>query len=51
MEKKKKMQLINGLTICKNILMEDMEQDVLNEMKENTPETKKDLGDGKVEYS
>ena len=37
--------------LCKNILMEDMDQDVLNEMKENIAETKKELGDGKVEYS
>ena len=32
-------------------MMEDMDQDVLDAMKENIEEQKKDLGDGKVEYS
>ena len=37
--------------LCKNIMLEDMDQDVLDAMKENIEEQKKDLGDGKVEYS
>jgi len=37
--------------LCKNIMMEDIEQDVLDEMKQNVTENKKDIGDGKVEYS
>ena len=41
--------------LCKNIMLEDMDQDVLDELKANIKEDKsdqkKDLGDGKVEYS
>jgi len=37
--------------LCKNIMLEDMDQDVVDELKSNISETKKDLGDGKVEYS
>jgi hypothetical protein len=37
--------------LCKNIMLEDLDQDVLDEMKNSINETKKDLGDGKVEYS
>jgi hypothetical protein len=37
--------------LCKNIMLEDMDHDVLDAMKENIEEQRKDLGDGKVEYS
>jgi len=37
--------------LCKNIMLEDMDQDVLDAMKDDIKEQKKDLGDGKVEYS
>ena len=31
--------------------MEEMDSDVMQELKDNIKEDKKDLGDGKVEYS
>tara|TARA_B100001057_G_C22734017_1_gene905023 strand:- start:441 stop:959 length:519 start_codon:yes stop_codon:yes gene_type:complete len=37
--------------LCKNIMLEDMDQDVVAELQSNIKESKKDLGDGKVEYS
>ena len=37
--------------LCRNIMLEDIDQDVVDELKANIEENKKDLGDGKVEYS
>ena len=37
--------------LCKNIMLEDIDQDVIDEIKGSVAESKKDLGDGKVEYS
>ena len=37
--------------LCRNIMLEDMDEDVVDALKENIKENKKELGDGKVEYS
>jgi hypothetical protein len=37
--------------LCRNVMMEEMDQDVMQELKDNIKENKNDLGDGKVEYS
>ena len=37
--------------LCRNVMMEEMDSDVMQELKDNIKENKTDLGDGKVEYS
>ena len=45
--------IVNGWfnDLCRNIMLEDMDEDVVDALKENIKENKKELGDGKVEYS
>jgi hypothetical protein len=37
--------------LCRNVMMEEMDSDVVQELKDNIKENKTEIGDGKVEYS